>query len=210
MAPHSAQHDQENRGRRPGKTTTKEEILRAAATLFSRQDYRKTTVKDIACMAGVDAKLVHYHFGTKRELFMSTVEHMYRAIGLFDLIPQLGGDIMEAPSPGTLYVRSVLTVLEDTELGRSIIGILWHMSGDTEARQLIVDFVTMKILPTVSQHIDTDHPDDRTVLIGTQMLGLIMARYILKIPRVTELSVDEIARSVGPSLDLYLHSDICL
>lgn len=206
----SCQHSSEyrSRGRRPGKTTTKEEILRAAAGLFAQQGYKKTTIKDIATAAGVDAKLVHYHFGTKRELFKQTIEHVYQTIGLFQLFHVLSKPAASHTSPGTDYVRSVLTALEETEYGRLVRGILWHATGDDDARGLLIDLVTQKIIPGITQHIPTDRPDDRTILIGTQMLGLVMARYILRVPRATQLSIDQIAKAVGPSLDLYLTRDL--
>ena len=44
-------------------------LLEAARELFARQDYRRTTTREIAEAAGVSEYLVFRHFGSKAELF---------------------------------------------------------------------------------------------------------------------------------------------
>src|SRR3954467_8075325 len=44
-------------------------VLEAARTLFARQDYRSTTTKEIAELAGVREHLLFRHFGSKAALF---------------------------------------------------------------------------------------------------------------------------------------------
>ena len=56
-------------GRRPGPSSTREEIARAAREQFAAEGYDRVTLRAIAAQAGVDAALVAYFFGSKRELF---------------------------------------------------------------------------------------------------------------------------------------------
>src|SRR6516225_7103387 len=44
-------------------------LLDAARTLFARQDYRGTTTREIAQVAGVTEHLLFRHFGSKAALF---------------------------------------------------------------------------------------------------------------------------------------------
>jgi AcrR family transcriptional regulator len=59
------------RGRRPKGQgpDLRESILNAAEQLFSRHGFYGVTVRQVAAEAGVDTALIHYYFGSKRELF---------------------------------------------------------------------------------------------------------------------------------------------
>ena len=47
----------------------REAILNAAEALFARHGFYGVTVRQVAAEAGADTALIHYYFGTKRELF---------------------------------------------------------------------------------------------------------------------------------------------
>jgi len=49
-------------------------ILRAAGHLFAERGYRSVTVRDIAAEAGVAHPLVHYYFGSKRDLLAAVLK----------------------------------------------------------------------------------------------------------------------------------------
>jgi outer membrane protein len=53
---------------------TKSRILDAAESLFAEQGYGATSLRNIIAAAGVNLAAVHYHFGTKEELFAAVVE----------------------------------------------------------------------------------------------------------------------------------------
>ena len=56
-------------GRRPGPSTTREAITRAAREQFSELGYDRTTIRGVAREAGVDAALVIRFYGSKDALF---------------------------------------------------------------------------------------------------------------------------------------------
>ena len=59
------------RGRRPKGQgpDLRQSILDASEGLFSRHGFYGVTVRQVAAEAGVDTALIHYYFGSKRELF---------------------------------------------------------------------------------------------------------------------------------------------
>jgi len=69
-------------GRRPGRSaeTTRRDLLKAARKLLARRDFTDLSVRQIAEAAGVNAAMVHYHFGTKHGLYAALVEE---AVGPF-------------------------------------------------------------------------------------------------------------------------------
>ncbi|MEC9283653.1 MAG: TetR family transcriptional regulator [Bdellovibrionota bacterium] len=52
---------------------TKEKILQVAAELFAKFGFAGTSVRDIAQKSGVNLSAVNYHFGSKHNLYWSTV-----------------------------------------------------------------------------------------------------------------------------------------
>lgn len=53
----------------PPLTQTAEHIVRTAAALFAERGYHAVTTRQIAAAVGLNVATVHYHVGTKRELY---------------------------------------------------------------------------------------------------------------------------------------------
>jgi uncharacterized membrane protein affecting hemolysin expression len=60
------------------------------------------------------------------------------------------------------------------------------------------------VIATVSDLIDDDTAQRRAELVAAQMAGLALSRYLVRLPAVVAMSPDELARSVGPSIQHYL------
>lgn len=60
------------------------QILRVAEDLFSRNGFRGTTTKQIALAAGVSEAMVFRHFATKHELYSAIIDHKACASGEMD------------------------------------------------------------------------------------------------------------------------------
>ena len=41
-----------------------------------------------------------------------------------------------------------------------------------------------------------------------RLLGVVLARYVLKVPPLAELEIDVVARSIGPSIDRYISGEV--
>src|SRR5690348_11114784 len=61
------------RGRRPGPSSTRQEILEAARLLFAQRGYQATTMRAIAAEAGVNAALLHHYYGSKEQLLVAAM-----------------------------------------------------------------------------------------------------------------------------------------
>ena len=59
---------------------TREKILKTAATLFQRQGYASTTLRDIAATAQMQAGSIYYHFDTKSEILDIVLDRGLRDI----------------------------------------------------------------------------------------------------------------------------------
>ena len=62
--------------------SAREQILRAADTLFGDIGFDATTTRRIGDLSGVNKALIHYHFASKEELFERVIDGYYERLGL--------------------------------------------------------------------------------------------------------------------------------
>jgi AcrR family transcriptional regulator len=71
-------HEPATKEQRPRKLrhgpVTREQILDAALRLFSERGFARTSVRDIAQVAGITDAAIYYHFASKRDLFEALIE----------------------------------------------------------------------------------------------------------------------------------------
>jgi AcrR family transcriptional regulator len=187
-------------GRRPGNQDTREAILAAAKKAFTERGFDKASIRQIATLAEVDPALVHHYFGSKDKLFLATME---APIDPAEMIPQVfaaGTD-----GVGERLVRMVLTVW-DSPAGGSIVALLRSaLSHDFSARMLR-EFVTSQILRRIIQQLDIDPKEAplRSTLAASQLVGLAMARYIVKIEPLASTPREVLVSAIGPTIQRYL------
>ncbi|WP_052492433.1 TetR/AcrR family transcriptional regulator [Leucobacter komagatae] len=194
------------RGRRPGPPRGRHLVLAAAHTQFGEHGYQGTTIRGIAAAAGVDPKLVHYYYGTKAELFTAVIAETFSTRGLPDILAEQVND--GHGSVGIRYVNTVLTALEHSDMGPAFIGLVRNIGTHEESRQIFLNFVSRELISKLAPRLDADRPETRVSVAGSQMLGFVIARYVLRVPHVAEMSIAEAANAIGPTMDRYIVGDI--
>jgi AcrR family transcriptional regulator len=61
-------------------TDTKEQIITVAERLFAEHGFAGTTLRNVVSEAGVNLAAVHYHFGSKEDLFRAVVARFARPV----------------------------------------------------------------------------------------------------------------------------------
>jgi len=64
----------------PIQTDTKEQILNVAERLFAEQGFAGTSLRSVIRSAGVNLAAVHYHFGSKEELFRAVLSRIAKPV----------------------------------------------------------------------------------------------------------------------------------
>ena len=59
---------------------TKERLVSAAATLFAERGFHATSVRDIARRAGANVASGHYHYGSKKALYLEVLRDQFRSV----------------------------------------------------------------------------------------------------------------------------------
>ena len=188
------------RGRRQGRTTSRELILGSARKLFAEHGYAATSLREIARDAGVDPAMVHHWFGGKEELFNACVE-----------LPadpaQVLGHVGELPAElrGEALLRALLT-LWDSPAQPALLALLRNVTGSKAQAALIrqVLFKRMLALAMAGLPGSAAELERRGVLVASQMIGLMVARYLLRAEPLASAGHDELAVLIAPVLQHYL------
>ncbi|HEY2285689.1 MAG TPA: TetR family transcriptional regulator [Streptosporangiaceae bacterium] len=194
-------------GRRAGDSGTREAILDSARLRFAEHGYDGATIRAIAAGASVDPALVHHFYGSKEQLFTAAMR--LPAVPSEVIAAALAGH--DGAAPGTHLVATVLAIWEDPAVHGVIIGLLRSAVTSEQAAGLLREFITDAILRPVGALARAGSPEDaayRAGAVASQMLGLALARYVLRIAPVATASIADLAATVGPTVERYLTGDI--
>ncbi len=188
------------RGRRPGTSDTREAILAAARERFAAHGYDRTRIRDVAEDAGVDAALVHYFFKTKDGLFGAAMELP------FSPAERLGRVVAQGPDGvGERIVRSLLEVWDEHR--GALVGLIHGATGHEGAADAIREFVTREMVGRLAL-VARDRPELRANLAASQIVGLIVARYVVGLEPLASMTHDEVVAGVAPTLQRYLQGEL--
>jgi AcrR family transcriptional regulator len=185
-------------GRRPGDTDTRAQILGSAREQFAESGWDGTTIRGIASAAEVDPALVMHYFGSKEGLFRAALEFPFDPA---EMVPKLLEPGLRGL--GERMVRFFIGVWDSPD-GRPLLGVIRSVVASEQAAGLLREFVGREVLGRVAAALEVDQPRLRASLAGSQLVGLAILRYVVKLEPVASATADELAAWVGPTLQRYL------
>ena len=164
---------------------TRERILATAREAFADAGFEATSVRSIASRAGVDQALVHRYFGTKKRLFLATLD-----------VPFDPGEVLApvrwaAPQErGEVLVRTLLE-LWDSEAEPVILSVVRTLMTTADGADLVRGFLEELTLVHLRDLVDSPVGSAplRVSLVASQMAGLLMARKVVRLEPVASLPV---------------------
>ncbi|HEX9178600.1 MAG TPA: TetR family transcriptional regulator [Mycobacterium sp.] len=199
----TAQAQRRRPGRPAGTSDTRERILVSARELFARNGIDKTSIRAVAAAAGVDPALVHHYYGTKQQLFAAAIHVQIDPM-------QVIGPLLETPVEEIGYtLPKLLLPLWDSEMGKGFIATIRSLLAGSEV-SLIRSFLQEVIAAEIGPRVDNPPGSGRIRIqfVASQLVGVVMARYILELDPFKSLPVDQIAETIGPALQRYLTGDL--
>ena len=179
---------------------TKARILAAAAAEFGERGYEAASIRSIARRAEVDPSLVHHYFDDKSALVAEVVAVPLRP----DRIVQgaLEGPIEEL---GARLLRGVLAAWDNPAVRPAATAAMRSAIGHGPVARMLREFLRREIMHRVATRIgDADDAELRAELAASQVVGVIMVRYVLAFEPVASLSDDEIVARVAPAIQWHL------
>lgn len=192
-------------GRRPGVSGSREAILAAARSGFADHGYDGTTIRGIARDAGVDPALVRHYFGTKEQVFAAALEFPFDPATVLPTV--LGDDLAGA---GERLVRFLVTTLE-TPAGRApFLAILRSAVRYERAATMLRGFVGREVVTRLARQIEHSEPELRATLVGSQLVGLVMVRYVVQVEPLASAEPEAVVQAVAPTIQRYLDGELAV
>ncbi|MCW2636883.1 MAG: Transcriptional regulator, TetR family [Blastococcus sp.] len=181
-------------------------MLAAARTAFAERGFDGATIRAIASSAGVDPALVHHYFGSKDALFLAAVE---APADPAELVPE----ILAVPQDqlGAAVVRMALRVWDGPARPGGLALLRSAVNNEWTAkllREFLVSRVLRKVVATLG--FDPDVRAARASLVASQLIGMVMARYVLRLEPLASASPESIVAAIGPTVQRYLTGDVDL
>lgn len=192
------------RGRRGGASESRDQILDTARRLFAEHGFEGTSLRQIARETGVDPAMVHHFFKGKDELFALSValpaDPEKVLAGVNGYSPE---DRAEA------IVRAVLRLWE-SPAQHSLVAFLRGTIGSKAKTLLLRELVQRTILSRIMAGVPGPPAEVamRGNLVATQMMGVMLVRYVIRLEPLASASSDDVVRLVAPNVQHYLTGDL--
>lgn len=177
----------------------REEIVKAATAEFAERGYEAASLRAIARRAGVDAALVHHYFGDKAELFTETMAAPIRPDRMLKAV--LAGPRDDI---GVNIVRSMLEQLEAPRAQTRIVAILRAALGAGPFQRMFKEFLVREVFLTLARAVGGNDAELRATLAASQIVGLLLMRFVLRIEPLAGAPIDQVVRRVGPVVQWHL------
>jgi AcrR family transcriptional regulator len=179
-------------------------VLAAARAAFAERGFDGATIRGIAADAGVDPALVHHYFGSKDKLFLAAVD---APADPTELLPR----VLASPRDelGAAVVRMVLHVWDGPGRAAGLALVRSAVNNEWTAkllREFLVSTVLRRVVSTLG--FDPDVRAARASLVASQIIGLVMARYVLRLEPLASASPAEVVAAIGPTVQRYLTGDV--
>ncbi|MEU9392616.1 TetR family transcriptional regulator [Streptomyces sp. NPDC048324] len=172
---------------------TRGAILAAARERFASDGYDRATIRAIARDAKIDPSMVMRYYGSKEGLFAAAV-----AVDLE--LPDLTS--LPRHDVGRVLTRHFLRMWEENEELTALLRVAAASRAGADRMQGIF---RDQLLPVTRQVCpDPEQVPTRAALCATQLLGLALTRYVLRIPPAVALHGTEIEAWLAPTLQRYL------
>jgi AcrR family transcriptional regulator len=171
-------------------------ILSAARSEFGRRGYEGATMRAIAAAAEVDVALVGYYFGTKSDLFVASLE---LPVNPADVLAEILAQDMDDAAERLLAV--LLKVWDQPVTGAPLIAMLRSLA--TQAA-VLREFIGRHLISPLAAAIPGPASELRAAAFTSQILGLVLERYVLEIEPLASATHEQLIVLMAPSLQRHL------
>jgi AcrR family transcriptional regulator len=186
-------------GRRPGPTSTRATILAAAAECFAADGYDATSMRHVAATAEVDPAMVRRFFGSKDQLFSEVAATL--------IVPERAlAAVAEGPpeAAGERLLRYFLSLLGEVTHPRPFLGLIQSAVTSDHAAELLRRLLAEQVLGKLAASYRSETPELGAALAASQLVGLAVARYKVRLDALAAADPDDLVRWVAPVIQSYL------
>lgn len=176
---------------------TRQELLQAARSRFTRLGYERTTLRDVAADVGVNLALIKRYFDSKEGLFKASLASTPRFLGVEGEVPRDRTALVEVLS-------HQLSASAWPEFGEHPVLMLLRVSGDERVdglrRQALGDFSRQVLEASGTQRAqDDDELLLRAELVVALGVGIAVVRSAVGLQPLRDATSDDL---IGPLRDV--------
>lgn len=173
--------------------------MTAAREAFAERGFERATMREIAGRADVDPALISYYFGSKEGLLEAALEFPVDPVAL---LRGIGG---HGTGAGAEIVRRFLSLWDGNPTARRRMQAVVRTALTHEQAAALVRIVLGRAIPrALGEAMASDHRPLRAALVGSHLGGLMMGRYVLRIPALASAPPDSLVEAMGPVIQHYL------
>jgi AcrR family transcriptional regulator len=178
-------------------------IVAAAREEFAAQGWAGTTLRAVARAADVDPALVYHYFGSKEGLLDAATNPPQKWL-------ENVAEVWTTPVEqlGSALIALLLASWADHEIGPTLRAILQTAAHELTTREKLRRVVEGSLMGVSKLGSDESDRLVRSGLIGSQMMGFALMRYVWKIEPVASMSDDEVIAAIAPNLQHYVDGDL--
>lgn len=194
---------QRPRGRRARGEDTREAIIEAARAEFLERGYVAGSMRAVARRAGVDPALVRYWFDDKPSLFAASL--MDAQINPARLAERVAAGPLE--TIGTRLLETVLGVWEFPDAQEKMQLLLQSVAAGFDLPTSIREYLMTEVFSRVRPVVPGPDAGLRVNLAMSHVVGLLLARYVVRLEPLASAPVAEVVATAGPVIQRYFTPD---
>lgn len=186
-------------GRRTGDSGTREALLAAARSQFAAHGFQGASLRAIAGEAGVDPALIRHFYGSKDGLFEATLEIPQQ------LVDRIKAELAGGPDGiGERLTRTYLGLWEDPASAGPLLTLIRSALTSESVAERLRTMLGQRLLAEVPALIGAPDGEVRAALIGAHLVGVALARHVLRLPPIARLDLDTLVAHCAPAVQRYL------
>ena len=192
------------RGRRARGEDTRAAVVEAARAEFLERGYTAASMRAVARRAGVDPALVRYWFPAgKPTLFAASLMNSAIDPG------RIAASVVDGPmeTMGPRLVAAVLAVWERPDAEETMALLLRTVTSGFDLPGSLRDYLMSEVFARVRPKVEGDDAALRVNLVMSHVVGLMVARYLVRIEPLASTPAADVVRQVGPVIQRYLTPD---
>jgi AcrR family transcriptional regulator len=183
------------RGRPRGGTESRANILKTARLRFVQHGYAHVTLRSIAAEAGVDVALISHYFESKRGLFGAAMRLNGNPADI--VVDALRGPLETLPER---LLKLVVQAWDDPAGGPALLQLARTALHDPHFGRLFQEMAEREIVMRIAERLEGRKARERSAIATSQLAGLVVTRYVLRVEPLASMSTDDLIRVMAPSL----------
>lgn len=190
-------------GRRRGNPDTRATILAAAEAEFADKGFDRASMRGIARAAGVDPSLIYHYFGSKDDVLLASLNVPFDPREVIPGLTRQG-----TAGLGNRIAARFVDIWDDEANQTRLVAVVRASMSSLAAQDLLTSGLVRMILRPITETIGSSDAELRGQYVASQLLGLAMTRYVLRLEPICSAPAHVVIAGVGPSLQRYLDGEV--